>query len=282
MALLCPDPLLTGRSCAREQVNDLLQLLSNFGGDLAGCRDGSGGMGGAADPNELVNCCGGGGGCGYQHCPALGAGQDGCVQPWNMPNGMNFDTDCAAVAEPAVEAPLWCPESPPLMCRMMCPEAVACPAGQCNMREGNCCASSCQAFEAPAAECTGCCPEGAYCFAADPPCCADRAPACTQGADCGGQVWNDCGTSCPLICGQPEAQMCNMMCNAAFQCPSRTPWWDDVAGTCVSVDACTIGLPGGPDLAIGRPFLKYDPTPHKMTPITSTAVGGASDWMVAL
>ena len=58
--------------------------------------------------------------------------------------------------------------------------------------------------------------------------------------------------------------------------------WDDVAGTCVSVDACTIGLPGGPDLAIGRPFLKYDPTPHKMTPITSTAVGGASDWMVAL
>jgi hypothetical protein len=197
------------------QVLDLLQLLSYFGSDLSTC--GGDGMAGGSDGTELVNCCGGGAACGFVHCPALGAGQDGCVQPWALPNGMDFDTDCnadAAVPEPAVEAPLWCPDSPMLQCRMMCPEAVPCPAGQCNMRQGSCCASECQVFEAPA-ECTGCCPEGAACFAPDPACCALRAPAnCVQGEDCGGQVWNDCGTSCPAMCGEPVAMICNMMCVA--------------------------------------------------------------------
>lgn len=63
-----------------------------------------GGLGGQADGSAqagVFNCCGGGGACGYEHCPALGQGQDGCVQPWNMPSGMDFDTDCAA---PAVDA----------------------------------------------------------------------------------------------------------------------------------------------------------------------------------
>jgi hypothetical protein len=59
-----------------------------------------GGIGGQADGagygDAGYNCCGGGGACGYEHCPALGDGQDGCVQPWAMPNGMDFDTDCAA------------------------------------------------------------------------------------------------------------------------------------------------------------------------------------------
>ncbi len=268
------------------QVNDLLQLLSNFGADLTGCRDG---MPGAADGTEAVNCCGGGAACGFMHCPALGAGQDGCVQPWAMPNGMNFETDCAAVTEPAVEAPLWCPESPPQMCRMMCPEAEACPAGQCNMREGSCCSASCQAFE-PAA-CTGCCPPGAACFAPDPPCCAQRAASCGQGQDCGGQVWNDCGTSCPAICGQPAAMICNMMCNAEFQCPIGQ-CFNEQTGQCEQGGGDAILGGGLPVLVPGRPFLatakydptphKYDPTPHKVAPITSSAVGGASDWMVAL
>ena len=40
------------------------------------------------------NCCSGGVGCGFEHCPALGDGQAGCVRRWDMPNGMNFDTDC--------------------------------------------------------------------------------------------------------------------------------------------------------------------------------------------
>ena len=263
-----------------EQVNDLLQLLSNFGGDLAGCsRDG---MAGAADPNEEVNCCGGGGSCGYLHCPALGAGEDGCVQPWNMPNGMDFDTDCSADTEPAVEAPLWCPESPIQMCRMMCPDAEPCPAGQCNMRQGNCCDKTCVAFEPE--ECTGCCPAGAACFAPDPPCCAERQAACGQGEDCGGQVWNGCASSCPAICGQDGPMICNMMCNQAFECPNRQ-CFNEQTGEC---EAGGGGGGGGGDLPIlvpGRPFLasaKYDPTPHKVAPITSSAVGGASDWMMAL
>lgn len=47
-----------------------------------------------SDDGETVNCCGGGGACGFFHCPALGAGQEGCIQPWAMPAGMDFDTDC--------------------------------------------------------------------------------------------------------------------------------------------------------------------------------------------
>ena len=55
------------------------------------------GAGGRADPADTgFNCCGGGAACGFDHCPALGAGQDGCVQQWNMPNNMDFDADCAA------------------------------------------------------------------------------------------------------------------------------------------------------------------------------------------
>ena len=125
-------------------MNDLLQLLSNFGGDLAGC---------------------------------------------------------GAVTEPAVEAPLWCPESPLQMCRMMCPEAQACPAGQCNMREGSCCASSCQAFTPPSGG-------------------GGAAAPCAYGEDCGGQTFTGCGTMCPPTCGQMPGMMCNMMCYNGFQCPN--------------------------------------------------------------
>jgi hypothetical protein len=76
----------------------------------AECRDapdgarGRPGAAGAADAEE-INCCGGGSACGFQHCAALGAGQEGCVRPWAMPNGMSFDTDCdaAAPAAPATD-----------------------------------------------------------------------------------------------------------------------------------------------------------------------------------
>ena len=51
--------------------------------------------------------------------------------------------DCGPAA--VVEAPEWCPDSPPQMCRMMCPE-TSCPAGQCKMRQGSCCTTSCQDF----------------------------------------------------------------------------------------------------------------------------------------
>ena len=66
-------------------------FCEQFGSD--GGAPGSRGAAGA-DNGDAVNCCGGGGACGYQHCPALGAGQEGCVRPWAMPNNMNFDTDC--------------------------------------------------------------------------------------------------------------------------------------------------------------------------------------------
>jgi len=78
---------------------------------------------------------------------------------------------------------------------------------------------------------------------------------CVLGDECGGQVWNECGTSCPPLCGSPEPMMCNMMCNVGFQCPNSL-WWDDVTNTCVEREMCqeVISLP--PDIAIGRPFLK--------------------------
>lgn len=179
-------------------VNDLLQVLSNFGADCS--RDG---MAGGSDGTELVNCCGGGSSCGFQHCPALGAGQDGCVQPWAMPNGMNFDTDCTTGAIPV--------------------------------------------------------------------------SSCTQGTDCGGQIWNDCGTSCPALCGEPPLMMCNMMCNAGFQCPNELSW-DAVVGACVRGDECTNQFVLPPGMALGRPFLTAQEAPSTASPIEvlSQAV---SDWV---
>ena len=75
---------------------------------------------------------------------------------------------------------------------------------------------------------------------------------CNRGEECGGQVWNDCGTSCPLICSEPEIMMCNMMCNPEYQCPSNL-WWDRERSECVEQTDCTISLP--PDIAIGRPYI---------------------------
>ena len=61
--------------------------------------------------------------------------------------------------------------------------------------------------------------------------CVDvSAPTCTLGSDCGGQVWNDCGSSCPSICGTPPG-MCNMMCNAAYQC-GQDQCWNEATGAC--------------------------------------------------
>ena len=140
---------------------------------------------------------------------------------------------------------------------------------------------------------------GATCAAAPapaPPTATPPPPAptpCAQGADCGGQVWNDCGTSCPAVCGSPPAMMCNMMCNAAYQCPNALQW-DAVGMACVSDCAGTGGGTGGgggggigggagggggtglpPGLAVGRPFLSA-----KIAPTFADAVEQvASDWV---
>ena len=113
---------------------------------------------------------------------------------------------CGACADPP-GAPLWCPDSPDQTCRMLCEEPRACPDGQCNTRTDNCCATSCQAYTEP--EACSCCPEGAACFAPDPPCCAERAVSsgstattCALGEDCGGTL------SVPLCHGIMAAREC--------------------------------------------------------------------------
>jgi hypothetical protein len=62
-----------------------------------------------------------------------------------------------------------------------------------------------------------------------------------MGTNCGGQVWNDCGTSCPEMCGTPPPMMCNMMCNAAWQCPGGT-CWDAAVGACSTAFAVDAGF----------------------------------------
>jgi len=52
-------------------VNDLLSVLSNFGGDVAAANCGGGGGLAGGNDGSAVNCCGGGGSCGFMHCPAL-------------------------------------------------------------------------------------------------------------------------------------------------------------------------------------------------------------------
>jgi len=92
---------------------------------------------------------------------------------------------------------------------------------------------------------------------------------CNRGEECGGQVWNDCGTSCPLICSEPEIMMCNMMCNPEYQCPSNL-WWDRERSECVEHSDCTISLP--PDIAIGRPYINNNKNS------VANCIDGDSDW----
>jgi hypothetical protein len=68
---------------------------------------------------------------------------------------------------------------------------------------------------------------------------------CVQGADCGGQVWTDCGSSCPLICGQPPADMCMEMCQSEYQCSAGT-CFNDRTGTCVNDEGAAPSDPAPP------------------------------------
>ena len=242
-----------------------------------------------------------------------------------MPNGMNFETDCGESAEPA--APLWCPDSPEQMCRMMCGEPEACAnAGECNMRQGSCCDTQCVTFvEGGSAE-PEVCEQGADCGGQIPNECGSSCPAtcgapvgmcnmmcnngffcpsgqafhvdagecrqivnqatmecrgpCTQGDDCGGQVWNTCASSCPAICGYPGPMMCNMMCNQKYECPFGQ-CFDEQTGTCEDSRNYPSGLP--PGIAPGRPFLaamaaKEEDYPTAEFSVLAGAVEMPSDW----
>lgn len=79
---------------------------------------------------------------------------------------------------------------------------------------------------------------------------------------CGGQIWNECGSSCPGVCGERLSQMCNEMCVPSYQCPPSRPMWDEGASSCTVAAECS-GLLGHnstgpgtlpPGVAIGRPF----------------------------
>jgi len=45
------------------------------------------------------------------------------------------------------------------------------------------------------------------------------------------QVWNDCGTQCPKICGEPEPWGCTYGCEVGCQCPDGQ--WKRADGSCV-------------------------------------------------
>jgi hypothetical protein len=64
---------------------------------------------------------------------------------------------------------------------------------------------------------------------------------CTFGAQCGGQIYSECGSHCPNICGQPPAQACIMLCAVGWQCPASQYWNGGVNGTtasCVNQAEC--------------------------------------------
>lgn len=96
-------------------------------------------------------------------------------------------------------------------------------------------------------------------------------PTCVLGDDCGNQVWTECGTSCPPICGSPEPMMCNMMCNVGYQCPQGL-WWDNNTGNCVNAESCSEIFVLPPGVAIGRPFMKETKN------IVSDIVYEENDW----
>ena len=63
----------------------------------------------------------------------------------------------------------------------------------------------------------------------------EHLPECVLGDDCGDQVWTECGTSCPAICGY-EPMICNMMCNVGYQ-RHHGLWWDGDTGNWVGLES---------------------------------------------
>ncbi len=167
-----------------RSVNDLLSLLSGFGGNGSDGSDVNGD--GSVDVNDLLQLLSS---FGADCTPAAACerGADCGGQVW---------TDCGSMC------PRTCGVEMGMACPDMCVAEYQCPPDQMWDPAGQCVASADCSVQwvgplPPMA------PPGGDGGAIAPE------PACRLGEECGGQTWNDCGSSCPLVCGQMQG-MCNM------------------------------------------------------------------------
>lgn len=117
--------------------------------------------------------------------------------------------------------------------------ATACPSGCSTWFDG---CNICQCNEL--GESTGC--TRRFCKTpAEPHCRASFVKPCVQGDECGGQVWTDCGSACPRLCGQPEPVMCVTVCTPEAQC-GNAECFDETTGRCANTpttcDCCGVSL----------------------------------------
>ena len=56
-----------------------------------------------------------------------------------------------------------------------------------------------------------------------------------------GQIWTECGTACPLVCGEERPQFCTLQCVSECQCPPET-LLDRASSSCVTT-CPTIPIP---------------------------------------
>ena len=55
-----------------------------------------------------------------------------------------------------------------------------------------------------------------------------------------GQVFTECGTACPAVCGEEPAVFCTLQCVRGCQCPGGT-MLDTLSQQCVTPDQCSNG-----------------------------------------
>lgn len=61
----------------------------------------------------------------------------------------------------------------------------------------------------------------------------------SSGCEIQGQIFTECGTACPAVCGEERPLFCTMQCVIGCQCPSET-YLDRTAAQCVT--ECPIGI----------------------------------------
>jgi len=106
-----------------------------------------------------------------------------------------------------------CGEEEPFICTMNCVIGCQCPPGQWEDVDGSCVEddSLCTASGKEKNECES------------------------------NKVWQECGTACPLKCGEEAPMICTMNCVIGCQCPPGH--WEDVDGSCVEDNSMCIPMP---------------------------------------